>query len=98
MKSTVKYVPLFTDDPNITQYPDKLKINPKLREKYRLARSILTDLIQDINHDIFVAMPWDKEMYREKQKAARRDLNRYHEALEQIGKSNSKNTSWDTLE
>lgn len=97
MKSIPEYMPLFHDDPNITQYPDKLKINPKLREQYRLARSILTDLIQDINHDIFVAMPWDKEKYREKQRAARADLHRYHEALEEIGKSNKKNTKWDEL-
>lgn len=97
MKPTTQYIPLFSDDPNITQYPEALKINPKLREKYRLARSILTDLVQDTSQDIFLAMPWDKEDLREKQRMARLDLQRYHTALETIGRFNSKGVAWDEL-
>lgn len=91
------YIPLFADDPNVTPYPQALKVNPKLREKYRLARSILTDLIQDTNHEIFMAMPWDKEEFREKQRMARLDLQRYNNALESIGRMSNKDNNWDEL-
>jgi len=95
--NTAQYIPLFSDDPNITAYPCALKVHPKLRDKYRLARSILTDIVQEANHEIFMAMPWDKDAFREKQRMARLDLQRYHEALEAIGKMNTQDAKWDEL-
>lgn len=87
------YIPLFEDDPDITQYPEQLKVDPKLRDKYRLARSILTDLVQDVAHDIFMAMPWEKNEFREKQRMARLDLERYNNALQAIGRMNTKKST-----
>lgn len=98
MQPTKQYIPVFNDDPNVTKFPNKLKINPAMREKYRLARSILSDLVQEANHEIFMAMSWEKEDIREKQRMARLDLQRYHEALETIGRMNcKKNPDWDEV-
>lgn len=86
------YRPLWSSDSNIVQYPGKLKLDSRLREKYRLARSIITDMISTIDQELYMAMSWDKEDIREKQRHARADLRRYHDALSALGSSKESKT------
>lgn len=79
------YKPLWSSDPAIVQYPGKLKLDSSLRERYRVARSILTDRINSIDAELYMAMAWDKGHIREKQRHCRADLRRYHDALSAIG-------------
>jgi hypothetical protein len=84
---TLKYIPIWSDDPDIVPYPGKLKNDYTLGAKYRIARSILTDMLGDIDLELFRSMSWDKPLIREKQRHARADLKRYHDALSEIGGS-----------